>query len=139
MSGHRRRSTLEKEIQRRIEEELGAEPDFLLMRNSVGHATYVDHQTGKEWHVPYGLGVGSPDLVGMLRVEARWLRDVAIPIRLGAWVCLEVKCPGEVAEAEQRKVHAVWRAFGACVAVVTSPEEARQALEDVRRSFGLVD
>lgn len=116
-----RRSTLETELQRRIELELGAEKDFLLLRNSVGHAKYFDEKTAKEWHVPYGLGVGSPDLIGILRVHG-----------LGVWVCLEVKCPGEEPEPPQEKCHAIWRRFGALVYVVRSVAEARDALEDAR-------
>jgi hypothetical protein len=113
-----RREKLESEIQRRIEAEIGAEPDLLLFKNSVGLARYVDGD-GKEFRVPYGLGTGSPDLVGIL---APW----------GRWFCLEVKVPGEEPRPEQVKSHAVWRRFGAYIRSVTSPEEARAALEDAR-------
>lgn len=114
-----RRATLEGEIQRRIEAEIGAEPDLLLLRNSVGKARHVT-PAGKEFHVPYGLGTGSPDLVGVLAPT-------------GKLVGLEVKCPGEEPSAEQLACHATWRRFGVFVAVVTSPEEARAALEEARR------
>lgn len=113
-----KRTTLEAEIQRRIEAAIGAEPDFLLFRNSVGKARHVSRD-GEEFHVPYGLGKGSPDLVGILGPSGRW-------------VALEIKCPGEEATDEQKQVHTVWRRFGAFVAVVTSPDQARAALNEVR-------
>jgi hypothetical protein len=148
---NRRRSQLEKQIQRDIEADLGAEPDLLLLRNSVGEARYVDEQTGKEWHVPYGLGVGSPDLVGLLRVELRHRNEgdpvvvrsidgvddavfaLTRPVSPAIWLCLEVKVPGEEADDHQAKVHDIWRRFGAVVEVVHSVAEARAALERARR------
>lgn len=114
-----KRTTLETEIQRRIEAEIGAEPDVLLLRNSVGAARYATDD-GKEFVVPYGLGKGSPDLVFILAPTGR----------MGG---LEVKCPGEEPTEEQLKCHAQWRRFGAFVAVVRSPQDARAALEEVRR------
>ena len=113
--------SLESEIQRRIEAEVGAEPDFLILKNSCGVATHYSAEGGA-WKVPYGLGSGSPDLVGMHRVGAV----------LAAWVALEVKRPGEKPDPHQLKCHDVWRRFGALVYVVTSPEEARAALVDAR-------
>ncbi len=114
-----KRQTLEPEIQRRIEAAIGAEPDVLVLRNSVGTARHVSRD-GREYFVPYGLGVGSPDLV-------------CVVAPLGRLVGLEVKCPGEEPSAEQRHCHEVWRRFGAFIAVVRSPEDARAAIEEVRR------
>lgn len=114
-----RRSTLETEIQRQIELAIGAEPDLLLLRNSVGLAKYFDDKELKEWKVPYGLGVGSPDLVAILAPR-------------GTWFCLEVKCPGEKARPEQEKCHRTWKQFGAFVAVVHGVDEARAALKEAR-------
>lgn len=120
------RSVLETEIQRRIQVELGSEPDLLLLRNSVGEAKHIDEDTGKVWTVPYGLGTGSPDLVGLLRIETINGEELA------SWFCLEVKCPGEKPNDAQKKSHEVWRRFGAFIAVVTSPIEAREALRRAR-------
>jgi len=117
----KRRPVLEKRIQADIEVAIGSESDLLLLRNSCGLAKYIHEATGKMWHVPYGLGDGSPDLVGILRWKA-----------IGVWFCLEVKCPGEKATAEQEKAHRIWRSFGALVFVVSSVEEARAALETAR-------
>lgn len=119
------RSVLEGEIQRRIEAAIGAEPDFLLLRNSVGQAKHIDGDTGKTWHVPYGLGVGSPDLVGALQ----------LPINgneLAVWVALEVKAPEGVVEPDQKKCHDIWRSFGILVFVVRSVDDAKNALDDAR-------
>lgn len=124
MSG-KRRTRLERAIQADIEAEIGAEPDLLLFKNSVGKARYFADD-GTEFFVPYGLGVGSPDLVGILRI-------VVAGITLGMWFCLEVKpLEGEL-EPEQVKCHAAWRAFGAFIETVRSPAEARAALDRARR------
>jgi hypothetical protein len=112
---------LEAAIQRDIEAALGTEPDLILLRNSVGLARFTSRTSGRCYAVPYGLGSGSPDVVGILRVR-----------RLGVWFALEVKRPGDDAEAHQAKCHEQWRQFGALVYVVHSVEEARAALEHAR-------
>lgn len=66
----------------------------------------------------FGLGEGSPDLVGAVD---------------GRFIGLEVKVPGNVAEPHQAKLHAAWRALGCHVAVVRSVDEAREAIEACRR------
>lgn len=104
---------LESPIQAEIEAALGAEPDLLLLRNTVGHVKYYDEKTGEPRYVTYGLGKGSPDLVGILG---------------GRWFCLEIKVPGEEPDPHQEKCHATWRAFGAFVMAVHSVGEARSAL-----------
>lgn len=131
------RSTLEKTIQSNIEADLGAEPDLLILRNSIGQAEYFNDD-GKSYRVPYGLGKGSPDLVGLLRIEALpsdgpWAARCVVPTAI--WFCLEVKVPGEEATSEQSHVHAIWRRFGAFVEVVHSVSEARAALERARSLF----
>jgi hypothetical protein len=42
--------------------------DLVLWRNTVGHATEYDER-GRARHITYGLGPGSPDVVGVLTVE----------------------------------------------------------------------
>lgn len=115
---HDTKTESERVIQRAILLDLGSEPDFLLLRNQVGQAIY--HDGVKEFRVPYGLGKGSPDLVGILRP---W----------GRFVCFEVKTHDGAVSAEQLKCHHVWRTFGAHVAVVRSVEDARFALNEARR------
>lgn len=102
-------------VQAGIRRAIGAEKDFDLFRNNVGEALF-----GKA-RVAYGLGTGTPDLVGMLSV---W--GVAI------WVAFEVKAPGEEPSLEQRRVHAAWRARGVFVFVVHSVDEAVAMLEYAR-------
>ncbi len=116
---HQRR--LETTIQREIEIRLGAERDLLLLRNSVGEARHVA-ESGRSYFVPYGLGVGSPDLVGILRLTSG----------VGRWFCLEIKTMGGRVEPEQTKCHNVWRTFGAYIEVVRSAKEAYEALERAR-------
>lgn len=113
---------LENPIQREVLDALGSQPDLLLFRNSVGQARHVNEKTGRVFFVEYGLGTGSPDVVGILRRG-----------NVGIWFCLELKRPGEEPEPHQEKVHAVWRSFGAFVATVTSVDEARAALDEARR------
>lgn len=115
---------MESILQRNIEIAIGSEPDFLMLRNSVGSAKYVQETTGKTFHVPYGLGVGSPDLVGIL---APW----------GVFIGLEVKDPNGVVEPHQTTSHELWRRFGALVYVVRSVEDARQALVQARQHVAL--
>lgn len=139
----KRRSVLENEIQREIEASLGAEPDLLLLRNSVGGARFFNETDGKEFFVPYGLGKGSPDIVGILRITHRrpvknlagrtvGFTDSDLP-DLGVWFCLEVKPPEGELEDDQKKCHEIWRRFGAFVKTVRSVADAREALEQARR------
>lgn len=124
-----KRDVLEKKIQRDIEAAIGSEPDFLLLRNSVGQAQYVNDD-GKTFFVPYGLGVGSPDLVGALQIPASALARRANTVAL--FVALEVKAPEGVVEPEQKTCHDIWRSFGVLVYVVRSVDDARNALDDAR-------
>jgi hypothetical protein len=118
--------TPENLIQREIMAALGAEPDLILFRNSVGSVPMYHHATGRTYHVTFGLGVGSPDVVGILRIE--------LPGRsLGQWFCLEVKRPGEHPRPEQEQCAQAWRRFGAFVATVTSVGEARAAFMRARK------
>lgn len=126
MNAPRRQSPLEKDLQRQIEAAIGSEPDLLLLRNSVGEAVYYTGE-GQQYHVPYGLGVGSPDLVGILRVG----------LHLAAWFCLEVKTDDGVVSDEQEKCHRVWRRFGALVYVVRSVDDARRALTTAREAVAV--
>lgn len=118
----------ETRIQRLIQHRIGALPDVYLMRNSVGLATHeqlIGDQVVQR-KVPYGLEVGSPDLVAILSVRTSNGRVV------GLWFCLEVKKPGEKPTKEQRECHERWRKFGAFVETVTNEDEAVAALERAR-------
>lgn len=112
------KSEAEKVIQRDIELALGAEPDLLLMRNTVGFEKKYNAE-GEQRAFHYGLGKGSPDLVGMLN---------------GRWFALEVKAHDGVVSKDQRDCHDIWRRFGAVVAVVRSVQDAKRALAEARRA-----
>jgi len=118
----------ETRLQNEIEAAIGAAPDLLLLRNSVGRARHVREDDGTIFFVPYGLGVGSPDLVGMLRA----------PDGRAVWFCLEVKTADGRVDAEQERCHRVWRDSGAIVEVVRSVDEARAALQRAREGLRAV-
>lgn len=130
---HKRRTTLEKNIQRDIEAELGAEPDLLLLRNSVGQARYINEEDGSEYFVPFGLGKGSPDIVSLLRVVAKIGGNRASARMVATWFCLEVKPEEGELEDDQKKCHHVWRHFGAFIETVRSVDEAKRALARARK------
>lgn len=121
-----KQSPLEKNLQREIEAAIGSEPDLLLLRNSVGEAIYYTGE-GQQYHVPYGLGVGSPDLVALLRVGDT----------LAAWFALEVKTDAGELSQDQIRTHRVWRTFGALIYVVRSVDEATRALTTAREAVGV--
>lgn len=116
-----RHSSLESKIQAEVLDAIGAEPDVLILRNQVGAVKYFDEKTGEPRFVTMGLGTGSPDLVGILRI-AHGAGFV------GIWFALEIKAEKGRFEKDQLKVHEIWRRFGALVFVVRSADEARQAL-----------
>ena len=94
---------------------LGREPDLALFRNQVG-TVCVDGR----W-IKHGIGVGSPDLIGILAPHGRWF-------------CLEIKSPTGRVSAEQSQWHMMARGKGAHVAVVRSVDEALEELEKCRRA-----
>lgn len=103
-------------LQNEIRLALGSEPDLLLMRNSVGVAEHV-REDGSVYKVPYGLGPGTPDLVGILK---------------GRWFALEVKDGSGRPSAQQVRVHKLWERFGTHVIVVRSVADAITALQTAR-------
>lgn len=120
MSG--RRTKLEGIISAECEAEIGAEPDLLLLRNTVGHVKYYG-EDGEPRHITYGLGTGSPDIVALLQTRHGF----------AAWFCLEIKAEeGTVSETQSTTIP-IWIKFGALVYVVRSREEARAALAHARR------
>jgi len=105
----------ESQIQQLIRLALGLEKDLELMPNVVGQ--FKDDR-GNVRRV--GLGVGTPDLVGILAPSGRLF-------------ALEVKAEDGRTRPEQKVCHERWRARGAFVAVVRSPEDAKAALERARQ------
>ena len=74
-----------------IREALAYEPGLLLMRNSAA----VVRLGGRVYHG--GLGNGSADLVGVLKVPV----SLAIGRDVGLFVAIEVKLPGKVPTPER--------------------------------------
>lgn len=103
-------------LMHRIMLAVGGLPDFRLWRNGCGVGLQPD--TGDKFR--YGLGPGSPDLIGVLAPGGRL-------------VGLEVKTPRGRIDADQAVWHAAARRMGAFVAVVRSEDEALQALERARK------
>ncbi|MBM4442507.1 MAG: VRR-NUC domain-containing protein [Candidatus Rokubacteria bacterium] len=101
-------------IQDAIRLEVGAMPDVRLWRNNGGVASHADGS-----RVRYGLAVGSADLIGILRPSGRF-------------IALEVKRPGERETPKQRAWLAIVQNFGGFAAVVSSVDEARQAVQRAR-------
>lgn len=93
-----------------IRDALLATGRVLLWRNNCGRL----QDRGGRW-VSYGLGLGSPDLVGILRPAGRL-------------VAVEVKVPGKKPEPHQDAWHRAARAAGALVIVAHSVEEALAGL-----------
>lgn len=83
----------------------------LVTRNNVG---VLRDERGVP--VRYGLGIGSPDLVGLLTATGRVF-------------CLEVKQPGKKATTHQLAWARACRARGGFCATVHSAEEAMAALD----------
>ena len=98
----------ESELQHRIREALNSTGRCRVVRNNVG----VDTDRG----VRYGLGVGSPDLVGILRV--------------GRAFCVEVKRPGKTRSSKQRAWWRAYLAWGGLGGVATSVDEAIDLLDE---------
>lgn len=127
----------EAELERRILRALGGERDLLLLKNEVGlgypcgelHASMEAALRGdlalgivkgvlkRARRVQYGLGVGSPDLVGSVG---------------GRFIGMELKSPlGRLSEEQARWMEAA-NARGIHLAVVREVAEAREFIEKIR-------
>ena len=93
-----------------IREALLATGRVLLWRNNTGKL----QDAGGRW-VTFGLGVGSADIVGVLKGSGRF-------------IAFEVKVPGKKPTPEQVAWHRVVNASGGFAVVVHSVEEAATAL-----------
>lgn len=103
----------EAKLQNRILGKFGALPGVLILVNTVK----VIRNPFGPGHLTFGLGEGSPDLVG------------AVDGRMAGW---ELKVPGNHPEPHQVALHNAWRALGIFVAVVHSEEEFAASLERCR-------
>jgi hypothetical protein len=90
--------------------------DLVLWRNTVGHATEYDER-GRARHITYGLGPGSPDVVGVLTVEG-----------LAVWVAVECKGPKGRLSPEQARWLAAAERRGIACGVARSADDAAAIL-----------
>lgn len=131
----------EAELERLVLRALGTVPDLLVARNEVGvglrgavlpalHAALAQFgpdvlraatEATQRHRITYGLGVGSPDLVGAVAGRA---------------IGLELKTAVGVVSPEQERWHAAARRRGVAVYVVRSVEEAVEAVEEARGERG---
>ena len=123
------RTKAHSELVAAIRKELGREKDLALYLNTKGRLKNVGGQS--MYVTDPALGVGTPDLVGILAVECRSfvMRDV---ITLGRWFCLEVKTGDAVLSQEQKLFRDMSRAKGCFFAEVRSVADAVAALQRAR-------
>lgn len=132
--GRRPEAVLEREILRRF----GQVPDLLVCKNEVGtgftrgvmdevlralpacfHAEIA--AIFRKWAITWGLGVGSPDLVGAVA---------------GAALFVELKAEDGVVSEAQRIWHAASARRGAPVDIVRSEADMERAIERARARAG---
>lgn len=109
----------EAEIMRDIRAALGLEHDLTLHRNTTGQTEEWSPESGRARTIAYGLGKGSPDLVGWLAPHGRWF-------------ALEVKTATGTTSPAQKLWIANIRRGGGFAAVVRSVADARAALGRAR-------
>lgn len=107
--------------------------EIFVHRNSVALARPM---RGRTLGPPtrYGLGVGSPDLMGCVPVHAIIVAEgTPGAVLLGRYAGFESKVGTGEMTADQREWAAAARKFGGFVAVVRDEADARDALERCRR------
>lgn len=116
------RKRSESTIQAEILRALNALPNVRAARNNVGR---LQDRNGT-W-VAYGLGVGSPDIVGIYTTRVSWARehDVVRAIAFG----VEVKSATGRVREEQAQWHEAMRRRGLPTFVARSAEEAVRQVE----------
>lgn len=99
-------------------------PGVRVARNNVGR---LQDRNGT-W-VAYGLGVGSPDIVGIYSVEWRSYAITAHTMRIAAAFGVEVKSEKGRLRLEQAQWHEAMRRRGLPTFVARSAEEAVRQVE----------
>lgn len=111
---------LEKQIQNDIFAAIGSLEGVLLFRNSVGLLDAV-RSDGNVQRIKQGLGQGSPDLIGCLKLKNG----------LGQFFGIEVKRPGCKLRENQIQCHEKWSKFGIKIFTATSKEEALILMQEL--------
>jgi hypothetical protein len=123
----------EAQVEREVLRTLGATPDVLLARNEVGqgHPAAIRHAL-QEALAPFGPAVVATALSVLRRHTIRWGLGVGSPDLVGSVAGraggLELKAPDGIVSEDQRRWHAAARRRGVFVAVVRSAEEATEAV-----------
>jgi hypothetical protein len=115
----KQRRVLERDIQAQIRACVNRLPFARVVRNNTGMLRDV-----RDVPVFYGLGEGSPDLVGAIRVHLVSRKPIGIAFGI------EVKRPGKKPTPPQRAWHRFARLWGIHVIVADSAE---LAVSEVRR------
>ncbi len=87
----------------------------------------------RKFVVPYGLQVGSSDLIGMVPVEVSNCPHDGLDLSLAAFVGLEVKTGRGRESAEQKLYHNLVNEKGGVVRVVRSVKDAHDVVDQIRR------
>lgn len=106
----------ETEVLQEVRAALASTGRVLIWRNNTGADLVEAKGRRPARFIRYGLGVGSADLVGLLRGTARF-------------VAFEVKAPGERLRQEQAWWAEAVRTAGGFYAVVYSVDQALSALD----------
>lgn len=97
------------------------------LRRCFGWAQWARNNTGRRGGVAFGLGKGSPDIIGC--VNGCTCPHCGGLVPFGRFVGLEVKTPTGVVGADQTEWALRWSAAGAHVEVVRSVEDALGAVQ----------
>jgi len=125
--------------------ELAKRRDNVTWRNNTGKATHYKggktcpmckKQTlgAKSFTVPYGLSVGSTDLISCVPVEVRTVSQGEVcEITIGAFVGIEMKSAKGRVKEDQDTFRNLVKRFGGHVDTARSAEEAVAIIESVKR------
>lgn len=106
----KKRRVLERDIQAAIRKHVNRLPGVRIVRNNTGTLRDI-----RDVPITYGLGDGSPDLVGVIVVEG-------LPLTFA----IEVKAPGKKPSPAQRAWHRFARKWGITVIVAHTVEYAME-------------
>lgn len=108
-------------------------PGVALFRNNTGMLQDIRRRS-----IRYGLGIGSPDLVGWVTLNEAWGTD-PLPPRYARFFALEVKREGQQLGPAQREWLQRINRAGGYAQVVYSVEQARFAATEAQAGASLRD
>lgn len=119
---------MERDLQHKIMTTLGARKGLMLMRNNVGTARHAA-PNGTIYHVKYGLGVGSADLIGCL--SGCPCPYCGAPLPWGRFCALEVKTPTGKQTAEQHKWQRALEYNGGYYTIIRNLDDANRFYDNL--------